>query len=165
MHHLIPVLYADRVDVVNMPGPSRLHGRDELAHTAQRSVIMSGVSLPELSISFKMSQLNSQNSRLDSVHPAIPPNHAVIIFADLAVIPKDPNLLLQLGIASHNRAGFAEGAKILPRVEAETSCVGKGADLSTLILSSVRLAGILDDEQTVLPRNFHNWIHVRRLAK
>src|SRR5271165_6378892 len=98
---------------------------------------MRGVCPPELSIPFKMSQLNSQNSRLDSVHPAIPPNHAVIIFADLAVVPKDPNLLLQLGIASHNRASFAEGAKILPRVEAETSCIGEGADLSALILSSM----------------------------
>src|SRR5271165_4461254 len=100
MHHLIPVLYADRIDVVNMSGPSRVHGRDELVHAAQGSVIMRGVSSPELRISFKMSQLNSQNSRLDSVHPAIPPNHAVIVLADLAVIPKDPNLLLQLAIAS-----------------------------------------------------------------
>src|SRR5271166_6340750 len=156
MHHLVPVLYADRIDVINMPGPSRVQGRDEFADTDQRSVIMRGVSSPELSISFQMSQFDPQNSRLDSVHPAIPPNHAVVIFADLAVIPKDPNLLLQLGVASHYRAGFAEGAKVLPRVEAETSCVGKRTNLSTLVLRSMSLAGILDDKQIVLPRNFHN---------
>jgi hypothetical protein len=112
-----------------------------------------------------MSQLNSQNSRLDSVHPAIPPHHAVVIFANLAVIPKDPNLLLQLSVASHHRTGFAESAKILPRVEAETSCVGQGANLSALVLSSMSLAGIFDHKQTVFPGNFHNWLHVRRLAK
>src|SRR3984893_5256349 len=158
MHDLIPMLYTDRIDMINMPGPNRVHGRNKFADAIQRSVIMRGVRSPELSVPFEMAQFDSQNSRLDSVHPAIPPNHAVVIFADLAVIPKDPNLLLQLGVASHNRAGFAEGAKILPRVEAETSCVGKGAGLSALILSSMRLTGILDDEQTALPRNFHNWI-------
>src|SRR5271166_3898574 len=156
MHHLIPVLYPDSVDVINMPGPSRAHGHDEFADITQRSVIMRGVSSSELGISFKMAQFDSQNSRLDSIHPAIPPNHAVVIFTDLAMIPKDPNLLLQLGVASHNRAGFTKRSKILSGIKTETRRVAKCPDPSTVIFRAVRLARIFDDVEAVFACKFHN---------
>src|ERR1700730_3496686 len=148
-----------------MPGPSRVHGHGEFADTTQRSVIMSRVSSSELSISIKMAQLDSQYSRLDSVHPAIPPNHAVVIFADLAVIPQDPNLILQLGVASHHRAGFTKRSKILSGIKAETRRVTKCPNPSTVIFRSVRLARIFNDVEAVFACKFDNRIHVRRLAE
>jgi hypothetical protein len=107
---------------------------------------MRRVRSPELVTSFEMAQFDAENSRLDSIHPAIPPNHGVVIFANLAVIPKDPDLVLQLGVESHNCASFAERAKILTRVEAETGRVGKRANSTALVLSPVSLAGVLNNK-------------------
>ncbi len=60
---------------------------------------MRRVRAAELIAFFEMAQFDAQNGRLDSVHPAVPSDHGVVIFADLAVIPKNPDFLLQLDVA------------------------------------------------------------------
>src|SRR5690242_2921069 len=115
---------------------------------------MRGVRPPKLISSFETPQFDAQNGCLDAVHPAVPPDHGVVILADLTMVPKRPDLFLQPGVISYHRTSLAECAKILSGVKAETSGLAKRADLSPLVFGPMSLAGILNDEQTVLTRHF-----------
>jgi hypothetical protein len=118
------------------------------------------------SISFlQMTQFNAENRSLYSVHAAIPSNHFVMVFASLAVIPKDPNFLLQLAPIGNDGACLAECAKILPRIEAKATYVSEGADPSPFIFRPVGLRCVFDNEQSMRARKLKNWIHIRRLAE
>src|SRR5262245_25583013 len=77
------------------------------------AVVMCGVRLAKPIPVFKMPQFDSEHSSLDSVHSAIPSHHRVMILASLTVIPKDPNLILQIGVVSYNRTRLAESPEIL----------------------------------------------------
>src|ERR1700752_2846550 len=112
-----------------------------------------------------MAQLDAQNSPLNSIHPAVPPNHGVVVLTNLTMIAKNSNLRIQLGIGTNHRSAFTKGAKVLARVKAETSCLGKRSDLPPLILGSMSLAGVLNNRQTVFPCHGKNGIHVCRLSK
>ena len=60
----------------------------------------------------EVAELDSQDRRLDTVHPAVPAHHLVVVFSHLAVIPKNPDFLLQFIIVSHDRARFAKSAEV-----------------------------------------------------
>src|SRR6478672_12780444 len=101
-NHVVPILNADCVDVINVPDAGYLERRNDFRNAIQRPAIVCSVRSAELICSFQMAQFDTQNCCLNSVHSAVPTNHDVMILAVLAVISKDPDLLLQLGIVSHH---------------------------------------------------------------
>src|SRR6478736_3381622 len=88
----------------------------------------------------------------------------MIIFANLAVIPKDPDFVHQFRIIRYHRTRLTERAEILPGVKAETSGVAQGADPSSFVFGPMRLASVLHDKQTMLGGKFQDRIHVGRLT-
>src|SRR4030081_1178776 len=126
-HDMIPLLNADRVDVINVPDAGCLDRCNDFSDAVQCPVIICRVRSPKLISSFKMAQFDAQNGCLDSVHPTVPTDHGVVIFEDLAVVPKDPDLLPQLGVIRHNCARFSESSQVLPGIKAKTGRVTKRA--------------------------------------
>src|SRR6266446_7901656 len=145
-HDLIPLLNADRVNVIHVADIGGVGGRNDLFHAAQCLVIVGRVRSPKLVSFFQIAQFDPQSGGLNSVHPAVPPNHRMVIFPYLAMVPKDSDFFLQLGIVGDHRAGLTKRTKIFPGVEAETAGVAKCACSSPLVFGSVRLTSVLNDK-------------------
>src|SRR6476659_9918489 len=101
-----------------------------------------------------MWKFNAQNGGLDTVHSAVPTNHLVVIFADLAMISQHSDLLLQEKVVRYDRARFAECAQVFSWVETETTCVADAARLASFVSRSMRLRRIFNDKKAVLVGEF-----------
>src|SRR5712692_1952966 len=101
-----------------------------------------------------MLKFDAQDSGLNTIHPAVPTNHRVPIFAGLSVVPKNADFFLQVRAICHDRSGFAERAQVFPGVEAKASGVAKCAGISALIFCSMSLGGILDYNKIVFACEF-----------
>src|SRR5436190_6255326 len=110
-------------------------------------------------------QLHLEHSSLDSIHAAVPANHAVVILLRLAVIPKDPNLFIDPRVVCYDRASLTESSEVLARVETEATGVAKSTSFSTFVFRAVGLGSVLDHEQTPSAGELENRIHVGRLTK
>ena len=120
---------------------------------------------PEFVSFFKVPQFDAQNRSLYSVHPGVPADHRVVIFANLSVVPKDPYLLLQLMVAGHNCTRLSECAEILSGVEAEATGVAEQACPAPFVFGSMSLRRVFDHKQSAGTRNLQDRIHVCRLAE
>src|ERR1700736_5773570 len=138
---------ANRVNMINMADAGRLNRGYYLFDATECPVIIYCMRPAKLIPFLQMSQFDPQNRRLDSIHPAIPSDLCMVVFANLPVVAKDPNLLIQLSIPGHNGASLAECAEILAGVEAETGRVAKCADPSSFVLRTMRLGGVFNDKQ------------------
>ena len=69
----------------------------------------------------QMAQLDLKDGRLDSIHPAIPTHHRVLIFLDLSVITQNANLPGQFGVVRHDCARFAKSTEILAGIKAKAT--------------------------------------------
>ena len=88
----------------------------------------------------------------------------VILFL-LPVLAEHDEAVAQRGIAGGNSAGFAPGAKVLARIEAERPGVADRPGLAALVEGALGLGGILDHDELVPGGDFHDGIHVRTLAE
>src|SRR5260221_14651050 len=75
------------------------------------------------------------------------------------------DLRFQCRIIRDHCACFAQGAKVLPWIEAETTRHPHGAGDSALVHGAMRLTSILDHRNSMTRSNFQNRVHVRCLAK
>ena len=94
---------------------TRLRREGRVLRRLQEPVILCRVRTPKFIPSFEVPQLDRENRCLDSVHPAVPAHHGMMVFSDLAVVPEDPNLVLQFRLfvttapASPNAPRFFPG--------------------------------------------------------
>ena len=110
-----------------------------------------------------------QQACLNRIQPAVVAFHVVIVLRGLAVVAQHLHGLRDGGIVRGGRARFAAGSQVFPRIKAE----GRGSShrsrlhpavvLSRKIFGAVRLAGVLNHDQTVALRQFQNRIHVGHL--
>src|SRR5215208_743069 len=68
-------------------------------------------------------------------------------------------------MTGHDRASFAEGAKILSGIKTEATGVAHTTYLSTFVLRAVCLSGIFNNKESACSCKFQNRIHVRRLPE
>ena len=148
-HNLVPFLNTDCVDVINVLGVGRRKRRYNFVHPIEHLIILQRMGAPQRVSTFKVLKFDAEDSSLDTIHPAVPSDHGVVIFADLTVISKNADFFLQFKVVCHDRAGFAKRAQILTGIEAEASGVTKRADLSSLVIGSVSLGGILNHQEIV----------------
>ena len=71
--------------MIDVPRVGGRHGGDHFPEILQRPVVVLGMGAPAFIALFQVTKFDPQNGPLDPVHPAIPPNHGMVIFADLAL--------------------------------------------------------------------------------
>ena len=76
-----------------------------------------------------------------------------MVFANLTMISKDPNLFLQFMVAGHHGAGLSECAEILSGIEAKAAGVAERAGPASFVFGSMSLGGVFDDDQTAGTRD------------
>ncbi len=81
-----------------------------------------------------------------------------------APVAQHPDRARVLGVVGHHHAALAIGAQVLAGVEAEAGHVGDAARAPALVFGAVRLAGVLDDHQSMPAGDLQQRIHVGRLA-
>src|SRR5882724_11016470 len=117
-----------------------------------------------------MSQFDAQKPGLDCVKPSVIALDIMVVLLGLTMITDHPDLCCNLFIVARHRAGFAACSQILSRVETKSRGISHGARLQPglpffrIVLSSVRLASILDHQDPKLPRDLRNCIHIRYLT-
>src|SRR5690349_1232640 len=91
-----------------------------------------------------------QDARLDRIQPAVVSFDFMAIFLRLAVVAQHANFFRKHGIIRGNGSVFSTCAKVLARLEAESSGMAQRADtppailLARKVFGSVGLAGILN---------------------
>jgi hypothetical protein len=151
--------------VIDVQGTGYSGRRNDFLNAVQRLVIVSRMRPAKLIASFKKSKFYLQNGSLDSIHPAVPSNHRMLMLADLAVVPKDPNFFLQRRITSHNRPGLTERSKILSGIEAKTARIAEASHSSPFVFGAVSLTSVLDNIQIVFTCDLKDRVHFGWLAK
>ena len=164
-HQFVPFLDPDRIEVIHVLAVAGLEGRHDFFNPPESLIVLPGVPTASLIAVIKALQLNLKNCRLNAIHPAVPTDHRVVILLNLPVVAENPDLFLQFIIVSHDSAGFAKCAQILPRVKTETADIAHRTSLATLVLSPVRLGGIFDHEKTMLTPKRQDGIHIRDLPE
>ena len=86
---------------------------------------------------------------MDAFHAGVVADFDVVVSAVLGVIAEAADAGGDGVVIGDDRAGFAEGAEILARVEAETADAADRADTAALMLGTVSLGGIFDEGETV----------------
>src|SRR5206468_10438239 len=112
-----------------------------------------GPAATRLGPGFEVPQLHAEHRALDAVHPVVESLHRVLVALLLAPAAQRPNPPRQVAVVGDHRATFAVGAEVLPRIETEASQLAHRSASASAVLRSVRLAGVFDHRQTVLPRD------------
>ena len=142
-HQFVPFPYPDRIEVIHVLAVAGLERRHDFFNPLNTLIVLPGVPSAPLIAVIKALQLDLKDRRLNAIHPAVPTDHRVVILSNLAVVAENPDFFLQFIIVSHDSAGFAKCAQILPRVKTETADIAHRTSLATLVLSAVRLGGDL----------------------
>jgi len=161
----ISILDANRVDMIDMADAGCMSRQNYFRNPIQSPIIVGGVRTTELITFFEVFEFHPQNRGLNSIHPAVPSDHCMVVFSDLAMVSEDSDLVLQLGIVSYNCAGFPECTQVLSGIKAKAGRVTKRADAAFFVFCSVSLTGILDNKKTIVARNLQDRIHICRLTK
>src|SRR5439155_18253994 len=110
--------------------------------------------LPPMAVPFRqMAKLRTQYTRLDSVEPAVVPLDVVEVFPRLAVVAQHLAAPRQSLVVGRDGSRLAASTQILAGIEAERCGAAHRARLTPAflllreILRTVRLAGVLDDDQ------------------
>src|SRR5687767_6360929 len=111
-----------------------------------------------------MLQLDAQNRALETVHPTIPADDSMVILLCLAMIAKSGHASPEFWVVGDASTGFAASTEVLSGIKAKTTDVTDGTGAFPIIFCTVCLACILNDKEIVLPRHFHDGIHVGHLT-
>src|SRR5207244_1168164 len=105
---------------------------------------------PQIVAAVKMSQLDRKACTLNRIHPTIPADHGMMVFAGLAVVAQHANLVGQLEVICDDGACFTKRAKVFPRIKTEAANFAHRPSSSILVFGTVRLGGIFDYDQAML---------------
>src|SRR5438132_13511614 len=97
-----------------------------------------------------MSQLDRETRALNRIHPAIPPDHGVMILPRLAVVAQHANLVGQVEVICDNGTCFTKRAEVFPRIKTEAADFAHRTSSSIFIFGTVRLGGVFDHDQAML---------------
>ena len=98
------------------------------------------------------------------VHPIVESGYPLPALASIAPIAQGSGVLRPIWAVGHDYARFAAGSQVLAWVKAETASVAKTADAPALVLRSMRLGGVFNDGEAVLPCDLQDRVHVRGMA-
>src|ERR1043166_5429317 len=127
-------------------------------------MIAMGHSTPPIRPVLQMLQLYAKDCSLHSLHPIVEPNLIVIIALRGSMFTQRTRAGGIAGIVGHERAAFTIGSKVLPRIEAKARHFTKRPDLATVVESAMRLRGIFDHRQSMLPRNHQNGVEINGVS-
>src|SRR5687768_17341816 len=88
-----------------------------------------------------------------------------MIFADLAMVAKDPDSFREFTVVRRYGAGLAKRAEVFSRIKAEAAGITERPRPPPFIFSAMGLGGIFDHKQTAFPGDLEDRIHVCRLPK
>src|SRR6267142_3789787 len=117
-----------------------------------------------------MAKFGGEKTGLQGIEAAVVAFNLVVILLGLAVIANNAHGLSHGLVVSCYGASFSAGPKILSRIEAESSCVPHTSGLFPSILrlgevlSPMRLASILNNNEVVLAGESKYRIHISGLA-
>ena len=110
-----------------------------------------------------MIEFDRQHSRLDTIHPRIPPHSIMVIFSRLSMIPQHAQGFGENLIVCHNGSGISVCSQIFTGIKTETTQVPHGSGWFSIERRPMCLGGILDYPQSILSRKSQNRIHIRHL--
>src|SRR3954452_1982263 len=96
-----------------------------------------------------MRQLRQEDRGLQRVESRIRAYLVVAVLVDPAVVPEPPHPCRERLVIACDAAGISNRAEVLSRVEAERRGITDGAGPTSAPASSVRLRGVLEEEQLV----------------
>ena len=150
----------DGVDVEDMFCPGGLEGGDEVFEASEELIIGGGVLASELGGVIEVGEFHVEDGGLDAIHAAVPADHGVVIFFDLAVIAEDADFFVEIGVIGEDRSRLAKGAEIFAWVEAEATGIGEEAGFFSVVFGAVSLAGVFDDEDPVLAGDLEDGLEI-----
>src|SRR6478736_540727 len=92
---LVPLLNANCVNVINVQRIGISKGSYHTLHAVECAIISQRVGAPQRIGLLQVPKLDAENSPLNSVHPAVPSDHRMVVLPSLPMIAKDPDLSLQ----------------------------------------------------------------------
>src|SRR6266436_3664735 len=117
-----------------------------------------------------MAQLGGDKAGLESIEAAVITFDLVVILLGLTVVAKYAHGLSHGLVVSGYGTCFSARAKILSRIKAECGCVAHASRFFPRVcglgkvLSPMRLASILDNDEIIFASESKNWIHISGLA-
>src|SRR3974390_620787 len=87
-----------------------------------------------------------------------------MIFAVSSPVAQHSNRTYVLGIAGGYGAALTIGPQVLAGIKTKARHVSDAADRTAFVLCAMCLSRIFDDDEAMLPRHFHDRVHVSRLA-
>ena len=156
----VAALDLDGVDVEDMFCPRGLEGGDEVFEASEELIIGGGVLASEMGRVIEVGEFDIEDGGLDAIHAAVPADHGVVVFFDLAVIAEDAHFFVEVGVIGEDRPGLAKGPEIFAWVEAEATGIGEEAGFCSVVLGAVGLAGVFDDEDAVLAGDLENGLEI-----
>jgi len=150
----------DGVNVEDMFYPRGLEGGDDIFEASEELIIGGGVLASELGGVIEVGEFHVEDGGLDAIHAAVPADHGVVIFFDLAVIAEDADFFVEVGVIGEDCPGFAKGAEVFAWVEAEAAGIGEEAGFFSVVFGAVGLAGVFDDEDPVLAGDVEDGLEI-----
>src|SRR5689334_4283316 len=98
--------------MVNMPPAAHFHGCDAPG-VLQQSGVESRMTAPRLGPFFQMTQLDAEDSRLQTFQPVIESLQLVVILLLRAPIPQHADFADVVEIVRRDRSAFAAGSQVL----------------------------------------------------
>jgi len=101
------------IEVIDMGDAGQDRGRDQIGPLQQLVVYLRGGTTVVVAV-VQMGQLDRKKSTLQSLHAQIEAGERMFVFLYRAMIAEHLQMPGKFRIVAHDRAAFAEGAKILP---------------------------------------------------
>src|SRR5690242_5268772 len=112
----------------------------------------------------QVTQLHSQNRRLNLVQSAIPTDLLATVLVTSTMVPKRAEPLRKLIGISDDHTPVAPCPEILAGIEANTAGIRQRARVPLVVGCTQRLGIVFDYVQSTPPSQFENGIHICRLA-
>src|SRR5437867_554620 len=158
------------IAMVDRPRPRRHVRKDDRLLGVGEEPVVAACPLPAMFVPLRqMTKLHPQDASLDGVEPAVVPLDVVEVFPRLAVIAEHLAAPRQLLVVGGDRSRLSTGAQVFSRIEAECRGAAHRPGLAPAVLllrkvlRTVRLAGVLDDDEVVLGRQLQDGVHVGHL--
>jgi hypothetical protein len=107
-----------------------------------------------------MAKFHAQDCALKAFHAVVVSTQHVVIFAVLPPVAQHTNRLRIFWIVRRYCAAFAVRPQIFGRIKAKASNVADTSDGAPLVLRTVCLGSIFNNDQSMASRHFHDRIHV-----
>jgi hypothetical protein len=109
-------------------------------------------------------QLDRQQGGLDLVQAAVPADLVVHVLLGRPVVAQRAEPVGDVRVRRRHGTAVAEGAQVLPRVEAPGGRVGQTPDRDAPVPGAVRLCGVVEHHEAVPPRQRQDRVEVHGVS-